>query len=61
MKRLKQQIIILHEILIKYSGGANGVRDIGLLDSALETPLLLLKGFQIILQFKARQQGWLRG
>lgn len=45
MKKLtKQQIIILHEILIKYSGGANGVRDIGLLDSALETPFITFDG-----------------
>ena len=28
MKKLtKQQVIILHEILIKYSGGAGGVRE----------------------------------
>ncbi len=39
MRRLTQkQIIMLHEILIKQSGGADGLRDIGLLDSALEAP-----------------------
>lgn len=36
MKKLtKQQVIILHEILIKFSGGMDGVRDMGLLGSAL--------------------------
>ena len=39
-KLTKQQIIILHEILVKYSGGAEGVRDAGLLESALETPFI---------------------
>jgi death-on-curing protein len=39
MKKLtKQQVIILHEILIKFSGGVDGIRDVGLLDSALEAP-----------------------
>jgi hypothetical protein len=33
MKKLsKQQIIILHGILVKYSGGLDGIRDIGLLE-----------------------------
>lgn len=30
--------------MIKYSGGTNGVRDIGLLDSALETPFITFDG-----------------
>ncbi len=46
MKKLtKQQVIILHEILIKYSGGAGGVRDMGLLDSALEAPFITFNSF----------------
>lgn len=45
MKRLtKQQIIILHEILIKHSGGTIGLRDVGLLDSALEAPFITFEG-----------------
>ena len=46
MKKLtKQQIIILHEILIKFSGGMDGVRDMGLLDSALEAPFATFSSF----------------
>ncbi|MCK9480009.1 MAG: type II toxin-antitoxin system death-on-curing family toxin [Firmicutes bacterium] len=46
MKKLtRQQVIILHEILIKFSGGAGGVRDVGLLDSALEAPFTTFSSF----------------
>jgi len=45
MKKLtKQQIIILHELLVKHSGGAEGIRDIGLLESAIETPFSSFDG-----------------
>jgi len=45
MRKLsKQHIIILHEILVKFSGGANGIRDIGLLESALEAPFITFGG-----------------
>jgi death-on-curing protein len=45
MKKLtKEHIIILHEILIKYSGGADGIRDVDLLDSALEAPFIIFDG-----------------
>ena len=43
-KLTKEQIIILHEILVKYSGGAFGVRDMGLLDSALEAAFITFAG-----------------
>jgi len=46
MKKLtKQQVIILHKILINYSGGEDGVRDMNLLDSALEAPFISFSGF----------------
>ena len=46
MKKLtKQQVIILHEILIKFSGGMDGVRDMGLLDSALEASFTTFSSF----------------
>ena len=39
MKRLsKEQILILHSALIRETGGLDGIRDEGLLESALETP-----------------------
>lgn len=46
MKKLtKKQVIILHEMLIKLSGGMDGVRDMGLLDSALEAPFTTFSSF----------------
>ena len=46
MKKLtKQQIILLHEILVKHSGGADGIRDFGLLESAIEAPFITFGGF----------------
>lgn len=40
MKYLTQeQVMKLHQILIKTSGGSLGIRDEGMLDSALKTPL----------------------
>ncbi|MBR3374405.1 MAG: type II toxin-antitoxin system death-on-curing family toxin [Firmicutes bacterium] len=39
MKTLsKQQIILLHEHMIQETGGAHGLRDEGMLDSALAAP-----------------------
>ncbi len=38
IKLTKEQILILHSELIKTTGGSDGIRDIGLLESALETP-----------------------
>ncbi len=34
----KRQILLLHSALIQQSGGADGIRDEGLLDSAVNTP-----------------------
>ena len=38
IKLTKGQILMLHSQLIKATGGCNGVRDEGVLDSALESP-----------------------
>ena len=35
----KQQILLLHTQLIRQSGGTDGVRDEGMLDSAISQPL----------------------
>lgn len=32
----KEKVLLLHQLLIEETGGENGVRDFGLLDSALE-------------------------
>lgn len=38
IKLTKEQILMLHSELIQATGGRDGVRDIGLLESALENP-----------------------
>lgn len=39
MKKLKlEQIIMLHEILLKETGGLSGIRDMSLLESAINSP-----------------------
>ena len=40
----KRQILLLHSVLIAESGGSDGVRDEGLLDSAVNTPLQTFSG-----------------
>ena len=35
----REQVIKLHQALIETSGGSSGIRDEGMLDSALKTPL----------------------
>ena len=38
IKLTKEQILLLHTQLIEATGGSDGVRDVGLLESALESP-----------------------
>lgn len=40
----KEQIVFLHQELIRTSGGLNGIRDEGLLDSAVLSPLQSFEG-----------------
>ena len=40
----KRQILLLHSVLIAESGGSDGVRDEGLLDSAINTPFQTFSG-----------------
>lgn len=45
MKTLsKRQILLLHSALIAESGGTDGIRDEGLLDSAISTPFQTFSG-----------------
>ena len=39
----REQVIKLHQALIETSGGSSGIRDGGMLDSALKTPLQTFK------------------
>ena len=40
----KEQVIMIHEQLIKETGGASGLRDEGMLESALNTPFQTFGG-----------------
>ncbi len=53
----KEQIIMLHSLCIKQSGGSSGIRDEGLLDSAINTPLQSFGGVDLCptIQAKAAQ------
>lgn len=48
IKLTKEQILMLHSDLIKKTGGSDGIRDIGLLESALETPFQSYGGERVI-------------
>lgn len=53
----KRQILLLHSALIAESGGTNGVRDEGLLDSAINSPFQTFSGkdlYPTILEKAAR-------
>lgn len=43
----KKQILILHEQLIQPSGGIKGIRDDGMLDSSMQTPLQVFNGQEL--------------
>ena len=61
MKRLtKRQILLLHEQLLQEFGGTPGVRDEGLLDSALAAPFQTFDGQSLYpsVQAKAAQLGF---
>ena len=61
MKRLtKRQILLLHEQLLQEFGGTPGIRDEGLLDSALAAPFQTFDGQSLYpsVQAKAAQLGF---
>jgi len=43
----KEQIIMMHAMLIKQTGGLDGIRDEGLLDSAIKTPFQTFAGEEL--------------
>lgn len=47
LRLTKEQVLILHAQLIKETGGCDGIRDEGLLDSALETPFQTFGGDEL--------------
>ena len=61
MRRLSyEQVLTLHDTLIEEFGGTAGIRDQGLLDSALNTPFATFGGKYLYasLQAKAAQLGF---
>lgn len=56
----KEQIIALHSQLIQETGGIDGVRDDGLLDSALAAPFQSFEGTEVYpsIQQKAARLGY---
>lgn len=55
MKRLiKEQILMLHTQLIEATGGCDGIRDEGLLDSALESPFQSFGGEELYPSIQAK-------
>ena len=61
MKRLtKTQILKMHSLLIQKTGGSDGVRDEGLLDSAFNLPFQSFDGEDIYktIQAKAARLGF---
>lgn len=54
IKLTKEQILLLHSDLIKMTGGSDGVRDIGLLESALETPFQSYGGEELYPSIQAK-------
>ena len=43
----KEQIISMHELLIERTGGLNGVKDYGLLESAINNPFQTFMGKEL--------------
>lgn len=54
IKLTKEQILMLHSELIKMTGGSGGARDIGLLESALETPFQSYGGEELYPSIQAK-------
>lgn len=54
IKLTKEQILILHSQIIKTTGGSDGIRDIGLLESALETPFQSYGGEELYPSIQAK-------
>ena len=56
----KQQILLLHTQLIRQSGGTDGVRDEGMLDSAISQPLQTFDNMELYpgIVYKAVRLGY---
>ena len=54
IKLTKEQVLMLHSQLIKETGGSDGIRDIGLLESAVESPFQSYDGKELYPSIQAK-------
>ena len=54
IKLTKEQILLLHAQLIETIGGSDGIRDMGLLESALESPFQSYDGKELYPSIQAK-------
>ena len=54
IKLTKEQILLLHTQLIQTTGGSHGIRDVGLLESALESPFQSYGGEELYPSIQAK-------
>lgn len=54
IKLSKEQILLLHSDIIKMTGGSDGIRDISLLESALESPFQSYAGEELYPSIQAK-------
>lgn len=54
IKLTKEQVLMLHSQLIDATGGSDGIRDVGLLESALESPIQSYGGEEIYPSIQAK-------
>ena len=54
IKLTKEQILLLHTQLIEATGGSGGIRDVGLLESALESPFQSYGGEELYPSIQAK-------
>ena len=54
IKLTKEQILLLHTQLIEATGGSDGIRDVGLLESALESPFQSFGGEELYPSIQAK-------
>ena len=47
MKITKEKVLLLHQLLVQETGGADGLRDEGLLESAIESTYATFQGEEL--------------
>lgn len=58
MKITKEKVLLLHQLLVQETGGADGLRDEGLLESAIESTYATFQGEELY-PTKEEKAAWL--